>query len=81
MQADLLVPLGRVLREAREKADRKQIHIATRAGVSENVVSRLERGERWPEIGPDRLVAAYAVECEVGWLELWERATAAARPK
>lgn len=74
MQVDLLGPLGRVLREAREAAEATQLDIASRAGVSQQVVSRLELGERWPEIGPDRLIDAYATECGTNSLELWERA-------
>ena len=72
--AALLKPLGRVLREARKEAEITQGEIAASAGVSRWVISRLENGERWPEVGPDRLVGAYAHECGLEGLELWRRA-------
>jgi transcriptional regulator with XRE-family HTH domain len=75
----MLGSLARVLREAREAAKVSQLTIAIQANSSQAVVSRLEGQERWPEIGPDRMVDAYAEECGVEWLELWERALRLAR--
>ncbi len=76
MRPGLLDPLRLTLREAREEAGVFQVDIATRAGVHRSVVSRFESGRRWPEIGPDRIVDAYARECGVEWPELWKRAIA-----
>jgi predicted transcriptional regulator len=70
----LLKPLGRVLREARQERGVLQGDIAAAAGVSRWVISRLESGKRWPEGGPDRIVEAYATECEVSALDLWRAA-------
>lgn len=76
MPVGLLIPLGRILREVREGAGVLQVDIALKAGVSRSVVSRFESGRRWPEKGPDRLVAAYAEECGLSEGELWKRAAA-----
>jgi transcriptional regulator with XRE-family HTH domain len=76
MRPGLLDPLRLTLREAREEAGVFQVDVATRAGVHRSVISRFESGRRWPEIGPDRLVAAYAKECGLDWRELWRRALA-----
>ena len=69
----MLEQLGRVARKARLDAERTQIQIATAAGVSHAVVSRLESGKRWPE-NPDRVIAGYAAECGLEPAELWRRA-------
>jgi transcriptional regulator with XRE-family HTH domain len=69
----MLDRLGRVAREARLAAGRTQLDIATAAGVSHAVISRLEGGKRWPE-DPDRVIDGYAQECGVGADELWRRA-------
>lgn len=67
----ILKPLGQVLREARREKGILQSEVATSAGVSRSVVSRLESGQRWPEGGPDEIVAAYARECGVSVLQIW----------
>lgn len=69
----MLHQLGRVAREARLAAGRSQIEVATTAGVSHAVISRLESGGRWPR-DPDRIVAAYAAECGVSERKIWGQA-------
>ena len=69
----MLKQLGRVARQSRLSAQRTQIHVATAAGVSHAVISRLETGERWPE-DPDRVIAGYVAECDISERELWLRA-------
>lgn len=75
----ILEPLSQVLRATREAAGVTQIAVATQADVNQSVVSRFETATRWPEVGPDRPVCAYAEACEAEWLELWERAIGLAR--
>ena len=79
MSAGMLEPLARILRGEREKAGVLQLEVAARAGVSRPVITRFERHQIIPEIGLDVLVRAYAIECNVKWLELWEAALAEAR--
>lgn len=55
------------------KAELRQIDIATAAGVSQSVISRLERGKSWPQ-DPDVVVDAYESECGLPTNEIWERA-------
>lgn len=73
--AAMLLQLGRVAREARAEADLRQIDIATAAGVSHEMISRLERGKSWPR-NPDLIVAAYEKQCQLPDGELWRRAAA-----
>jgi len=75
----MLDQLGRVAREARLGAGRTQIAVATAAGVSHAVISRLENGRRWPQ-DPDQIVAAYENECGLETDELWRRAIGQAKP-
>jgi predicted transcriptional regulator len=75
----MLEPLASVLRSQREKTSVLQSEVAARAGVSRSVVTKFETRQVIPEIGLDRMVDAYAAECEVTWLELWELALAEAR--
>jgi predicted transcriptional regulator len=79
MAAGMLEPLTRTLRGVREKAGVLQVEIAARAGVSRPVITRFEQHQTVPEVGLDTVVSAYAVECGVKWLELWETALAEAR--
>jgi transcriptional regulator with XRE-family HTH domain len=79
MSAGMLEPLARILRGEREKAGVLQVEVAARAGVSRPVITRFERHQTVPEVGLDTLVSAYASECGVRWLELWEAALAEAR--
>lgn len=72
----MLHALGRVVKEARVKAELRQIDIATAAGVSHSVISRLERGKSWP-LEPDVVVRAYESECGLRRNELWQRAVSA----
>lgn len=69
----MLDRLGRVAREARLAAGRTQLDIATAAGVSNPVISRLEGGKRWPE-DPDQVIEGYERECGLRQDELWKRA-------
>jgi Helix-turn-helix domain len=74
----MLDQLGRVARDARLGAGRTQISVATAAGVSHAVISRLENARRWPR-DPDQVVAAYERECELEADELWRRAIGLAK--
>lgn len=69
----MLRELARVVREARLAAGRTQIEIATAAGVSHAVISRLETAVRWPQ-EPDAVVASYERECGLRPGTLWRRA-------
>lgn len=69
----MLDQLGRVAREARLGAGRTQLDVATAAGVSHAVISRLETGKRWPR-DPDQVIGGYERECELEVDELWRRA-------
>jgi transcriptional regulator with XRE-family HTH domain len=69
----MLIPLGRVAREARLEAERTQLDIAVRAGTNHATISRFELGRSWP-LDPDRVVAAYERECGLKTDELWRRA-------
>jgi transcriptional regulator with XRE-family HTH domain len=71
----MLKALGRVAREAREDAGLTQARIAAAAGVTDPVLSHLERGERWPE-RVEEIVASYEKECGLSEGELWKRAAA-----
>lgn len=66
----VLFQLGLACRSARESAGLRQIDIATTAGTTHATVSRFEAGRRIPR-DLDRLVAAYAEECEAAPYELW----------
>lgn len=70
----MLKPLAQVLSETRQAANVTQIAVALAAGCSQAVVSRFEHADYWPQIGPDRLVSAYAEECGIDWRELWKQA-------
>lgn len=69
----MLEPLAAVARGVRRDAGRTQLDVATRAGVSHAAISRFERAENWPQ-DVDRIVAAYATECDVDEIEIWRRA-------
>lgn len=71
----MLQALARVAREARTEAELRQIDIATAAGVSHELISRLERAQSWP-LDPDRIVGAYERECGLAEGEIWKRAAA-----
>jgi predicted transcriptional regulator len=75
----MLDQLGRAAREARLGAGLTQITIATTAGVSHAVISRLETAKRWPR-DPDQVVSAYERECGLAVDELWRRAIRQAKP-
>lgn len=63
--------LGQACLRARERADVRQIDVATVAGVSHGTISRFEtRGTASPRL-LDAIVHAYSVECRVDAYELW----------
>jgi transcriptional regulator with XRE-family HTH domain len=66
----VLDQLGRACLRARETAGLRQIDIAIAAHTTDGVVSRFEAGQRLPR-DLDRLVAAYASECDVEPYDLW----------
>ena len=65
--------LGAVAREARRDAGLSLLDIATRARVSESVVSRFEKGDGWRR-QTDQIISAYEQECRLQPGELWRRA-------
>jgi transcriptional regulator with XRE-family HTH domain len=77
----MLQPLASVLRTKREEAGVLQVDVAARAGISRPAVTRFETRQIIPEIGLDTLVDAYAAECGVEWLELWELTLVEARTR
>jgi transcriptional regulator with XRE-family HTH domain len=75
----MLQHLAKVLRAERERVGAIQIDVAARLGLNRSAISRFETDLIVPEVGLDELVDAYAQECGVGWLALWELAMAEAR--
>lgn len=73
----MLQQLGQAARKARVAAGRTQLDIATAAGVSHAVISRLETGKRWPQ-DPDRVISGYEAECGLTPNQLWRQAITAA---
>lgn len=71
----MLRTLGRVAQEARLEAGLTQARIAAAAGVTDPVISFLERGIRYPR-ALDAVVSAYETECGLSEGELWKRASA-----
>jgi ribosome-binding protein aMBF1 (putative translation factor) len=65
--------LATVCREAREEANRGQVHIAARLGVNQATIARFERAHAWPR-DPDQMAQAYADELGVEAVELWAEA-------
>lgn len=59
--------VGRLVRETRERHGLSQSRLARRAGTTQAVVSRIERGEASPSVGTlRRLLAAMGWELDVG---------------
>lgn len=50
-----------------------QGRIATAAGVTDPVISHLERGVRWP-MRIEAIISSYEKECGLSEGELWRRA-------
>jgi hypothetical protein len=73
--ATMLEHLGRACLFARREAEVRQIDIGTAAGVSHTIVGRFENGTGVPR-ALDDMVAAYASECDVTVVELWQAAFA-----
>ena len=73
ISSPMLDQLGPGRREARLGAGRTQLDVATAAGVSHAVISRLETGTRWPR-DPDQVIGGYERECGLLVDELWRRA-------
>ena len=71
--AGMLEALGRTCCELRMARGVMQARIAARAGVTDSVISRFEKGERWPRRF-ERIVDAYAEECGVDGADLWIKA-------
>lgn len=65
--------LGRAARDLRERHGVTLLDVATRAGVSESVVSRFEQGTGWRR-RTDAIVAAYARELGVTPQDVWSAA-------
>lgn len=65
--------LGRAARELRERHGATMLDIATRAGVSESVISRFETGTGWRR-RTDAIVDAYAHELDIDAHTLWASA-------
>jgi transcriptional regulator with XRE-family HTH domain len=74
----MLQELGRVARETREAAGVRQIEIASAAGVTEPVISNLERGIRFPE-KLEKVVDGYEDRCRLKRGDLWRAAAAQIR--
>ena len=75
----MLDHLGRACLSARRGAGLRQIDIATVAGVSHGAVSRFETPGGGHPRDVEALVTAYASECAVPALSLWELALQAWR--
>lgn len=70
----MLKQLGQTLREIRDEAEVKRVHIAAELDVTESSVWRVETGKGWPR-DADKFVAAYEVVCGVPAADVWRRAT------
>lgn len=68
----MIVALAAAAKEAREKAERKIIHIAVVADMDPSTIWRFEHGQ-WPR-NADQIIAAYAAELEIEPFDLWQRA-------
>ncbi len=61
-----MVESGSVLREARRRAGLTQVELASRAGVTQSVVSAYESGSRQPSVPTlERLIAATGFELDL----------------
>lgn len=69
----VLAHLGRACLLARREAQLRQIDIAVVAGVSHTIIGRFENGAGVPR-DLDRVVQAYADECNVEAVALWTSA-------
>jgi hypothetical protein len=65
--------LAHAAREAREAADRKQVHIAAEIDRDQSVITNFEKGKTQPR-ELDRIIAGYASDLEIPEYQLWERA-------
>lgn len=66
--------LAHAAKELREKADRKQVHIAAAMSIDQSSIYRFEQGRNWPR-DPDLVVAAYAEDLDIDDpREIWELA-------
>jgi hypothetical protein len=62
-----------VLKEARERADRKMVHVAASADRDQSTIYRFETQGGWPT-DTDLYVAAYADDLGLSPLDLWGEA-------
>lgn len=69
----MLTYLAAACREARQVADRLQVHVAAEAGVSESTIWKFEARQGWPR-DVDRILNAYASDLELKERDLWARA-------
>lgn len=73
LTTSLLPWLAGVLADAREDAQKRQVHVAAAADMDQSAITRFEHGQSWPR-NPDRLVQAYADCVGVDAHVLWRRA-------
>lgn len=73
----MLIWLARAAVQAREGAQRKQVHVAASADRDQSSIYRFEQNAKgdgkWPR-DTDRIVAAYADDLEMRPIDLWQTA-------
>lgn len=69
----MLYWLAQAAKQARETAERKQVHVAAEADKDQSSVYRFEQGEAWPR-DTDLMVTAYAQDLDIDVIDLWEAA-------
>lgn len=78
-RGDMAFWLGAVARGLREDAQRKAIHIASKADKTEATISRFETNKTKTFPDADGLLPAYARDLEIDELAIWEAALSAYR--
>jgi hypothetical protein len=71
--ATMIHYLAEVAKEARERAQRKQVHIAAQMSADQSRIYRFEQGDRWPR-DVEKIVSAYAEDLDIDPALIWDEA-------
>jgi hypothetical protein len=71
--ATMIHYLAEVAKEARERAERKQVHIAAQMSADQSRIYRFEQGDRWPR-DVEKIVSAYADDLDIEPAVIWDEA-------
>jgi hypothetical protein len=69
----MLYWLAQAAKQAREAAERKQVHVAASADRDQSSIYRFEQARTWPR-DPDAIIGAYADDLDVDPVEIWATA-------